>query len=124
VTDGPVASFNLAHGNFVPKQLIISQDGTTAYVIASNLSSIMVFNIPGQTTSAISLTGKPIPHSATLTPDGTLLYVGANDGAVHVVSTVAGGDTQQVTFPQGLCQNSVGQPFGITCNPDLVAVKP
>ncbi len=124
VTDGPVASFNLAHGNFVPKQLIISQDGTTAYVIASNLSSIMVFNIPSQTTSAISLTGNPIPLSATLTPDGTLLYVGASDGAVHVVSTVAGGDTQQITFPQGLCQNSVGQPFGITCNPDLVAVKP
>ena len=39
VTDGPVASFNLGQGNFVPTQLILSQDGTTAYVIASNLSS-------------------------------------------------------------------------------------
>jgi hypothetical protein len=123
VADG-VASFNLAQGNFVPKQLIISQDGSTAYVLASNLSNILVFNIPGQTSSAISLVGNPAPLSASLTPDGNLLYVGASDGTVHVVSTVAGGDTQQITFPQGLCENSIGQPFSITCNPDLVAVKP
>jgi len=124
VTDGPVASFNLGRGNFLPKQLIIAQDGSTAYVVASNLSSILVFNIPGQTSSAISLVGNPMPLSATLTPDGTLLYVGASDGTVHVVSTVAGGDIKQIPFPQGLCQNSAGLPFSITCNPDLVAVKP
>jgi hypothetical protein len=104
--------------------LIISQDGSTAYVIASNLSTILVFNIPGQTSSGISLVGNATPLSASLTPDGNLLYVGANDATVHVVNTVAGGDTQQIAFPQGLCQNSVGQPFSITCNPDLVAVKP
>ena len=74
------------------KQLIISQDGTTAYVITSNLSSILAFNIPGQTSSAYSLVGNSMPLSAALTADGTLLYVGANDGTVHVVSTVAGGD--------------------------------
>jgi hypothetical protein len=122
--DGPVSSFNLGPGNFVPTQLIISQDGATAYVIASNLSNILVFNIPGQTSSAISLVGNPTPLSASLTPDGDLLYVGASDGTVHVVNTVAGGDIQQISFPQGLCQNSVGQPFSTTCNPDLVAVKP
>jgi hypothetical protein len=104
--------------------LIISQDGSTAYVITSNLSPILVFNIPGQTSSAISLVGNPMPLSASLTPDGNLLYVGASDATVHVINTVAGGDTQQIAFPQGLCQNSVGQPFSITCNPDLVAVKP
>jgi len=124
VTDGPVAAFNLGQGNFVPKQLIVSQDGSTAYMIASNLSSILVFNIPAQTSSTISLVGNPIPLSATLTPDGTLLYVGANDGSVHEVSTLAGGDIQQITFPQGLCQNTAGLPFPITCNPDLIAVKP
>ena len=124
VADGPVASFDLGQNNFVPKQLIISQDGSTAYVIASNLSSILVFNIPGQVPSAISLAGNATPLSATLTPDGTLLYVGASDGAVHVVSTVAGGDVKQIPFPQGLCQNSVGQPFSANCKPDLIAVKP
>jgi DNA-binding beta-propeller fold protein YncE len=117
-------SFSLTQSNFVPKQLIISQDGSTAYVISSNLSTILVFNIPAQTSSAISLVGNSMPLSAALTPDGAFLYVGASDGTVHVVNTVAGGDSQQVAFPQGLCQNSVGQPFSITCNPDLVAVKP
>jgi hypothetical protein len=124
VADGPIASFNLSPSNFVPKQLIISQDGSTAYVITSNLSTILVFNIPSQTSSSISLVGNPLPLSATLTPDGTLLYVGASDGTVHVVNTVAGGDIKQITFPQALCQNSVGQPYPITCNPDLVVVKP
>ena len=123
VTDGPVTSFNLGQ-NFVARQLIISQDGTTAYVIASNLSSILAFNIPGQTSSAYSLVGNPQPLSAALTADGTLLYVGASDGTVHVVSTVAGGDIKQIPLPQGLCQNSAGLPFSITCNPDLIAVKP
>jgi hypothetical protein len=119
----PPRSFTLGQ-NFVPKQLIVSQDGSTAYVITSNLSSILVFNIPGQTPSAITLTGNAVPLSATLTPDGTLLYVGASDGTVHVVSTVAGGDIQQISFPPGLCQNSAGLPAGITCLPDLIAVKP
>ena len=124
VADGPVESFNLGHGNFIPKQLIISQDGTTAYVIASNLNSILVFNIPGQAASAISLQGNPTPLSAALTADGTLLYVGTSDGTVHVVNTSAGGDILSIPFPEGLCQDSSGRPFPITCNPDLVGVKP
>jgi hypothetical protein len=124
VADGPVASFNLGQGNFVPKQLIISQDGSTAYVLTSNLNSVLAFNIPGQNSFAIPLVGNPTPLSASLTPDGTLLFVGASDGMLHIVSTAAGGDTQQLPFPQGLCQNSVGKPFPITCNPDLIAVKP
>jgi hypothetical protein len=124
VTDGPVASFNLGQGDFVPTQLIISQDGSTAYIITSDLNSILVFNIPGQASSSIALTGNAKPLSAALTPDGTLLYVGANDGTVHVVSTLLGGDIDRITFPQGLCQNSAGLPYPITCNPDLLAVKP
>ena len=119
-----VSSFNLGQGNFVPKQLIISQDGLTAYVITSNLSSILVFNIAGQTSTAITLTGNTTPLSATLTPDGTLLYVGASDQTVHVVNTTSGSDIQQISFPQSLCQNSIGQPAPVTCLPDLIAVKP
>ncbi len=125
LADEPVASFNLGQGNFVAKQLIISQNGSTAYIVASDVSSVLAFNIAGQTPSTISLSGNAMPLSAALTPDGTLLYVGANDGTVHVVNTQAGGDVQQISFPEGLCKNSAGQPFGgITCNPDLIAVKP
>jgi hypothetical protein len=59
-----------------------------------------------------------------LTPDGSTLYVGANDGTVHVVQATTGSDIQQIQFIQSLCQNTGGQPYGVTCNPDLVAVKP
>ena len=119
----PPKSFSLGQ-NFIPKQLIVSQDGSTAYVVTSNLGSILVFNIVSQTPSAITLTGNARPLAAALTPDGTLLYVGASDGTVHVVDTVAGGDIQQISFPPSLCQNSAGQPAAITCLPDLIAVKP
>ena len=116
--------FNLNQGNFVPKQLIISQDGSTAYIVTSNLSSILVFNIAGQVSSALTLAGNAIPLSATLTPDGTLLYVGASDKTVHVLETASGADIQQISFPQSLCENSIGQPANVTCLPDLIAVKP
>ena len=121
----PPKSFNLGQ-DFVPKQLIVSQDGSTAYVVPSNLGSILVFNVAGQNSTAIGLAGNATPLSASLTPDGTLLYVGASDQTIHVLDTVSGSDLQQISFPQGqsLCQNSAGQPFGITCLPDLVAVKP
>jgi len=124
VSDGPISSFNLGLGTLVPKQLIISQDGSTAYVIAANLSSILVFDIAGQVSTALSLAGNATPLQAALSSDGTLLYVGASDGMVHVVDTRAGGDIQQVSFPQGLCQNSAGQPFPVPCKPNLIAVKP
>ncbi len=120
---------NLGQGNFIPKQLIISQDSSTAYILANDannnpLGVIFVFNIPNHTSSAISLTGNAIPLRAALTPDGTVLYVGASDGTVHAVSTVAGGDFQQIAFPLGLCRNATGSPFATTCNPDLIALRP
>jgi hypothetical protein len=124
VNQKPVQSFNLGRGNFVAKQLMLSQDGTTAYIVTSNPGSILVFNIPGQTSSAITLTGNAVPLSASLTPSGSQLYVGANDGTVHVVDTVVGGDIQQIAFPQTLCRDTAGLAFPVTCNPDLVAVKP
>jgi WD40 repeat protein len=37
--------------------------------------------------------------SASLAPDGKLLFVGADDGTLHVIDTTSGIDTQQVTFP-------------------------
>ena len=120
----PSQSFNLGHGNFVAKQLIVSQDGSTVYIVSSSPASILAFSIPSHTSTAFTLTGNPVPLTASLTPNGTMLYVGANDGTVHVLDLLAGGDVQQIAFPQGLCENTAGQPFPVTCNPDLVAVKP
>jgi hypothetical protein len=120
-----VTTFNLGRGSFVASQLIISQDGSTAYIVTPSFNSILVFNIDAQTSSAIPLIGNGFPLSASLTPDGRQLYVGSSDGTVHILQTDTGTDIQQITFPQGLCQTSAGQIFpGVTCNPDLVVVKP
>ena len=120
-----VSSFDLGHGAFVATQLIVSQDGSTAFIITPNSSSVLVFNITEQTSSAIALTGNAVPLRASLSPDGSRLYVGASDGTLHVLQTATGGDIGQLPFPQSLCQDSAGQPFqGLVCNPDLVAVKP
>ena len=67
-----------------------------------------------------------MPLDASLTSDGTTLYVGATDGSVHVVSTVSGGDLQQITFTNNNTTNksSLCNNIPQICNPDLVAVQP
>ncbi|MGA8154498.1 MAG: hypothetical protein WB952_26370 [Terriglobales bacterium] len=126
VSDGPITSFNLGHGDFVAKQMIVSQDGSAAYVVSPELNSIVVFNIRGQTVSPIGLIGEAVALQASLTPNGSFLYVGANDGTIHALQIATLSDLQQIAFPtnQSLCQDNAGQPFAITCNADLVAVKP
>ena len=125
-SSGTATSFNLGQGSFSPIQLIVSQDAARAYVIASDRGSVLVFNIDNQTSSAIPLSGDAIPIQASLTPDGSRLYVAAADGQVHILDTQNGGDVLQISFPTdpttfraGLCN---GAPF--TCNPDLIAVQP
>jgi hypothetical protein len=117
---------NLGQGDFTPLKLILAPDGARAYILASNLSSVFIYDFGVGTVSAIPLTGGPVPLDATLTSDGTLLYVGAADGSLHVVSTVSGGDLQQVTFTNNNSTNkgSLCSNIPQTCNPDLIAVKP
>jgi WD40 repeat protein len=97
-------SFNLGQGSFIPSQFFVSPDGSTAYILADaaaggRLPFIMVFNVATQTSSVLSLSNSATPLSASLAPDGTLLFVGADDGTLHVIDTASGSDTQQVTFP-------------------------
>ena len=79
--------------------MIVSQDGASAFVIVSDRASVLVFNIVNQTSSAIPLFGDAIPVQASLSPDGSRLYVAATDGQVHVLDTQSGGDIQQLSFP-------------------------
>ncbi len=123
---GAATSFNLGQGSFVPTQLIVSQDGSRAYVIVSDRGAVLVFNIGNQTSSAIALFGGAIPIQASLSPDGNRLYIAANDGQVHVLDTQNGADIEQLTFPtdattllSGLCGGTA-----FVCNPDLIAVRP
>ncbi len=106
ISNPPPPAVNLGQGTFVPTQFMISADGAIAYILgetqppnSARLSFIIVFNIANQTTSSISLSGSAIPLSASLSPAGNLLFVGADDGAVHIIDTSSGSDLQQVTFP-------------------------
>lgn len=127
--DPPAQEFtfaNLGQGNFTPLKMILSSDNSKAYILAANLGSIFVYNFGVGTVSAIPLFGNPAPLDAALTSDGTLLYVGANDTSVHVVSTVSDSDVQQVTFINNNSTNkgSLCSNIPQTCNPDLIAIKP
>jgi len=117
---------DLGQGPIIPLKLLIAPDYSKAYILAKNLGSVFVLNLDVNTVSAIPITGNPEPLDATLTSDGSLLYVGTNDGSVHVLSTISASDLDQVTFTSNnpsnktsLCSN-VPQP----CNPDLIAAKP
>jgi trimeric autotransporter adhesin len=124
VSNTLAATVNLGQGAFTAKQLLLSPDATNAYIIAPNLPNIPVFSITNQTSTAIPLAGNVSPLAAVLIPDGTLMYVAASDGTVHVINTVLGGDVQQITFPPTsfLCVQSDGT--ALSCPPDLITVKP
>ncbi|MGH9516312.1 MAG: hypothetical protein ACRD3P_11620, partial [Terriglobales bacterium] len=96
-------TFDLGEGSFTPTQFFVSPDGSTAYILGNSSSGrmpfVMVFNVNTQTTSSLSLSNSATPLSASLSPDGKLLFVGADDGTLHVIDTTSGLDTQQVTFP-------------------------
>ncbi len=104
VNDTVTGTFNLGQGNFTATQFIISSDGSAAYVLGETqpgvgLPIVMVFDIVNQTSSVFSLANGATPLSASLSPAGNLLFVGATDGAVHVINTTSGLDQQQITFP-------------------------
>jgi len=99
-----VGTFNLGQGNFTPTQLIVAPDGTAVYVLGETSPTtrfpfVMQFNIQNQISSLLTLGDSAVPLSASLSSTGDLLFVGADDGAVHVLDTASGADGQQITFP-------------------------
>jgi len=64
------ASFNFGQGTLAPTQFIVHSSGTRAYILASNLSNILVFNFDTLTTSSIQLSGNSVPIQASLSTDG------------------------------------------------------
>jgi hypothetical protein len=116
ISVGTPVFHDFAQGPFAAKQLLVSSDGTRAYVI-SNLPSVLVYEIGSGLVSTIPLASTPTPLSAVLTVKGNALYVGANDGKVHHLDTAAQSDVKQI--PVTLCSGA-----SVTCQPDLLALKP
>jgi hypothetical protein len=123
--------FDLGQGTFNPIGFFVSPDASTVYVVASDRSDILAFNFNTGATTGISLissNGSQIsPVAASMTVDGTLIYVAATDGELHEVSTTLRSDLTQIPFPN---LTDVTNPFcssgasTIACNLNFVGVKP
>lgn len=125
---------SLGQGSFNPINFFLSPDNAQVYVVASNLSRVLVYNFNTATVSAIplanSITGQTVlPVSADITPDGTLIYVGTSDGTLHEISTASGdsSDLTQIPFPpipnatNGFCVNADSP---VNCTLNLVVMRP
>ncbi len=129
VQNGAVTSFNFGQGNFTPKQFMLASSGKRAYILASDLSNIIVFNLDSETTSTIQLSGNSIPLQASLSTDGKTLYVLAKDtvtnvSSVHTLDTSINADTNQFTLSQSLCHPKTNTTGTYTCTPNLIVAKP
>jgi trimeric autotransporter adhesin len=126
LSNGTPQSFNLGQGNFVPTQLLVSPDGLTAYLLTANSGSVLVVRLNDRTTSGIQLVGNALPLQASLSQDGSKIFVAANDGLVHILDTANLVDTTQVSFPENLSQLQGGlcSNVSFTCKPNLIAVQP
>lgn len=126
-----VQRVDLHSGTFNPVAFFVSPDGSQAYIVASDRSSILVYNFNTGAVSGIELAGNATPvvplnpgqTVAGITTDGALLYVAASDGLLHQVSTTSAVDLAQISFPN---LPSLPNPFCSlnSCKLDLVAVKP
>lgn len=103
-----LTSVNLGVGAFNPTRILLSSDGTAAY-ITSDQPSVAAFNVAAGTASAIPLANAATGLSESITLDGAQLYVGGSDNNVHRIATATANDAQQI---------SVG------FKPNLIAVRP
>src|SRR3984957_2602971 len=127
----PPEHFDLGQGTFNPIAFFVSPDASTAYIVASDRSDILAFNFNTNSTSGIPLvstSGNSVaPVAASMTVDGTLIYVAASDGELHEVSTTLRTDLTQIVFPN---LPDITNPFcasgatTIACNLNFVGVKP
>ncbi|MBZ5679506.1 MAG: hypothetical protein LAO24_05310 [Acidobacteriia bacterium] len=119
---------DLGQGTFNPIAFFVSPSSTLAYIVASDRSSVLVYNFNTNSVSGIPLAnssnGQAVsPVAASITVDGTLIYVAASDGTLHQLNTVSAADLLQVSFPatdNPFCPKNSTQP----CTLNMVAVKP
>jgi DNA-binding beta-propeller fold protein YncE len=117
----------LGQGTFNPINFFVSPDGTLAYIVASDRSSVLVYDFNTNSVSGISLANNASPVSADITVDGTLIYVAGSDGMLHEVSTISAADLLQISFtiPSRFSTPFCSlDPTSGPCQLDVVAVKP
>ena len=77
----------------------------------------MYFNLQSSTPVVIPYEGGVMAYSGGITLDGTQVYVGASDGAVHRIDVASGADVQQLGV-------ALKDSNGNLVIPNLVTVQP
>jgi hypothetical protein len=131
VTD-TATNYSLNVGTLQGLNVFSSADGSMLYVLAGNLSSVLVYhfsnslNNPG-TVSGIPLIGNDVtPISGFMSPDAGTIAITGSDGLFHIVSTSTSADLNPpLTFPNlpdylsPFCTDAA-----VTCTPNLMALRP
>jgi hypothetical protein len=122
------ANLNLQQGPIHAFNFFPSIDGSLLYVLASDHSSILVYDLTSNTVNGIPLAGNVTPVAADISPDAGTILVAASDGTLHQISTTVGGsDQQQLKFPNlpnyfnPFCTYN---PVSGACTFDTVLVQP
>jgi len=101
-------------GSFVPRQLIVTPDGSKAYVTSDQGGILLGYDVTTRSRAPIQLSaGVTQTYTGGVTLDSKQLYVGTNNG-VHRIDLTTGVDAQTVTVNLGTDNPA----------PDLVAVRP
>jgi len=99
-------------GGTTAKQIIITSNGTHAYVTSDLAGKLLSYDVVGNVTGAVNLVGTaPVTTTGGVTLDSASVYVGVNDGgpgSVHKIDVASGTDTTQIS---------------VSFVPDLVAVR-
>jgi len=120
----PPVHINLKQGTLQPINFFLSPDSTRAYILASNSSSVLIYNFDTSSTSAIPLLNNATPLSGGMTVDGSLIYVAGSDGLLHEVNTALAYDEMDISFsPLADSSNSFCY-TGSNCALNMVLVKP
>jgi hypothetical protein len=124
----PLQKIDLGQGSIHPINFFASADGTLLYVLASDRSSVLVYNFSTGAVTGIELAGNATPVSADMSVDGGTILIAGSDGLLHQVSTALGGSDQvQLAFlnlPNFLNPFCTITPASGACTLDFVAVKP
>ncbi|MGC2270550.1 MAG: hypothetical protein WA539_01115, partial [Candidatus Sulfotelmatobacter sp.] len=89
---------DIGQGTFHPINFFLSPDATMAYIVASDRSSVLVYDFNTNSVSAIQLVNNATPVAADMTVDGTLIYVAGSDGLLHELNTALAVDLYQTSF--------------------------
>jgi hypothetical protein len=115
---------NIGEGTFQPIDFFVSPDSTQVYIVASDRNGILVYDFDTGATTGIPLVNNPTPITAGMTADGTLIYVAATDGFLHVINTSLDFDRDQISFPPLVNSNNNFCYTANNCQMDLLAVRP